>query len=147
MAWIFSLSAECGPSRDAADAIARHFHAWPTTVFQEPGDQGNWWCAVTPEGVGRHGAESPEEAARMTALAEMLYDRLKSAPPCYRFALAGVEVDMFRTYGELLAERDVSLLPGLVVDEAIAVQLSRALAEPALFVPFSSGYRWLPYRS
>jgi hypothetical protein len=61
MALIFSLSAECGPTQEAADSFADHFNesswvssgeeAWKcnTQVFQDGED--NWWCMVCPSGI------------------------------------------------------------------------------------------------
>lgn len=78
----------------------------------------------------------------MTAMGHMLYDHLSSAPSVYRYALAGVEVEEFRDYDELLAETDLTRFPGLVVADS----LWRTLGQPSGFETFAPAYRWLPYR-
>lgn len=133
MAWIFSLSAECEHEADAA-ALAAHFADDPTGVSEDP--CGGWWCGVAPPGV-----DYDDEAAQRDHTAR-LYEHLRSAPPRYRYALAGVEVDEFRRYDELL-EEDLELaptFPGLVLAEP----LWRRLGEPAGFEAFSPGYVWAP---
>ncbi|MEW2503885.1 MULTISPECIES: hypothetical protein [unclassified Amycolatopsis] len=137
MAWVYALNAECGPHEDRAQALARHFADWPTRVFPDGDD---WWCGVLPEGLSRSGAKSAAEAEAMTAAGHALYDRLRTAPPVCRFALAGVETDLFRTFAELRGE-DLRRFPGLVVDD----DLWRQEGAPAEFGEFSPGYRWLPY--
>ena len=38
MAWIFSLSAECGPTQEAADSFADHFNesSWVSSYLWKP---------------------------------------------------------------------------------------------------------------
>jgi hypothetical protein len=139
MAWIFGLSAECGPDAAAAGAVADHFDAWDRRTFQDV--TGNWWCHVTPEGVSRAGVQSAADAAAMTTLGHALYDRLRTAPPTYRYALVGVETDEFRRFDELREDDDVSVFPGLVLSDALWETHGR----PPGFVPFAKGYHWLPY--
>ncbi len=152
MAWIFSLSAECGATHDAADHFANHFNesswvssreeAWTcsTQVFQD--GESNWWCMVCPSGVSEIGVISPEDAHQMTKVGLLLYRRLRSAPS-FRYALVGVEVDEFRTYSELVsAERQSDILvPGLVLAEEVWQQMGC----PVGFRSFKSGYLWKPY--
>jgi hypothetical protein len=76
----------------------------------------------------------------MTELGILLYQQLQSAPP-FRYALVGVEVDEFRTHGELILEAIVPSFPGLVLAEIVW----RSLGASTLFRPFSSGYVWQPY--
>jgi hypothetical protein len=76
----------------------------------------------------------------MTELGILLYQRLQSAP-LFRYALAGVEVDEFRTYSALSAELLDSSFPGLVLAEAIW----RSLGASPLLRSFSPGYVWHPY--
>ncbi|WP_410575244.1 hypothetical protein [Amycolatopsis sp. cmx-4-61] len=139
MAWTFALNAECGERATHAHDLARHFDGWPASVF--PGD-GAWWCGIAPEGLSRTGAHTREEAAAMTAAGRRLYWLLRTAPPVYRYALAGIETDLFRHHDELLAEKDLTIFPGLVVSDRIWT----ATGSHAEFSEFAPGYRWLPYR-
>jgi DNA-binding transcriptional LysR family regulator len=141
MAWIFALNAECGGRETHARDLARHFDGWPARVFGDSG--GGWWCGVAPEGLSRNGAHTPEEAVAMTAAGRRLYWLLRTAPPVYRYALAGIETDEFRTYDELVAEGEgLTVFPGLVVSEDIWA----ATGGRAEFSDFAPGYRWIPYR-
>jgi hypothetical protein len=139
MAWIFGLSVECGERETHARDLARHFDGWPVRIFSHGT---GWWCGVEPEGLSRTGVNSAAEATVMTAAGRKLYWQLRTAPPVYRFALAGVETDEFRTYDELMAEKDLTTFAGLVVSEHILA----ATGKRAEFSDFAPGYRWLPYR-
>ncbi|WP_410593873.1 hypothetical protein [Amycolatopsis sp. lyj-23] len=139
MARIYALNAECGERENHAHDLAHHFDGWPVRVFS---DGTGWWCGVVPEGLSRSGIGSPEDAAAMTAAGRRLYWLLRTAPPVYRYALAGVETDEFRTYAELMAEEDLTTFPGLVVSEDIWT----AAGERTEFSGFAPGYRWIPYR-
>ncbi len=150
MAWVFSLSAECGMEQVAAEQFAKHFNeiSWVlsnssqsqchTEVFQDL--EGNWWCRVCPSGISEVGIYTPESAYLMTELGLLLYQRLRAAPP-FRYALVGVEVDEFRTYGELLEEFSPVAFPGLVLAETVW----QAAGSSPGFRPFSLGYVWKPY--
>ena len=150
MAWIFSLSAECGADQVAAEQFAQHFDglSWVlsnghqsqchTAVFQDI--EKNWWCQACPSGISDVGIDRFDIAYQMTELGISLYQRLQSAPP-FRYALVGVEVDEFRTYSELISEATVLSLPGLVFAETVW----RLLGASTLFRPFSTGYVWQPY--
>ncbi len=139
MARTYALNAECGGRETHARDLARHFEGWPSRVFS---DGAGWWCGVAPEGLSRAGAPTAEEAAAMTEAGRRLYWLLRTAPPVYRYALAGVETAGFRTYAELMAEKDLTVFPGLVVSEDIWA----ATGGRAEFSDFAPGYRWLPYR-
>jgi hypothetical protein len=150
MAWIFSLSAECGWDQRDARAFAVHFDRYvavtdigervpcPCGVVQD-GDAG-WWVSVVPEGVSRSGVRHERDRSQMTQIGLSLYDRLRTAPP-FRFALVGVEADEFRTFKEI--DDDLIRLDfnGLVINDDIW----STLGEPDIFVPFSPGYRWRPF--
>ncbi|WNZ44509.1 hypothetical protein Q2T42_22170 [Leptolyngbya boryana CZ1] len=151
MAWIFSLSIECGTEQSAAEACAEHFRNFPMTlhtlaskaevqVFQD--FEENWWCAVCPTGVSRIGIVTADDANIMTELGILLYGRLQSAP-AFRYALAGIEVDEFRTYSELIddAAELGNQFPGLVLAESVW----QAIGSPTAFHPFGSGYVWKRY--
>jgi hypothetical protein len=149
MAWIFSLSAECGAERFAAERFAQHFEglSWVlsdgdqsqchTVIFQDMED--NWWCRVCPSGVSEMGIEQSDTAYKMTELGILLYHRSQSAPP-FRYALVGLEVDEFRTYSELSSESPPNF-PGLILAETIW----RSLGASPIFRPFSPGCVWQPY--
>lgn len=149
MAWIFSLSAECGPHRAAADALARHFdglvitcasgsrHECATSVYEF---RDSWWALVCPDDVTRIGVRHEEDRRQLTELAIALYDRLRTAP-AFRYALVGVEVDCFRSFDEL---DDVAASPpfdGLVLADGVW----QHIGSPEMFVPFVPGYRWTPF--
>lgn len=150
MAWIFSLSAECGSDASKARLFAQYFDGvtWTlsnghqcqcqTDIFQDLDE--NWWCRVCPNNVSEIGIVSPESAYIMTELGILFYHHLRSAPD-FRYALVGVEVDEFRTYSELLeASSDLSI-PGLV----LATEVGQALEISIAYRPFSPGYIWQPY--
>jgi hypothetical protein len=150
MAWVFSLSAECGSNQDTAEQFSRHFAQcnWTlsngsqshcrTSLFQDLED--NWWCRVCPDQISEIGIEAPEAAFLMTELGLLLYQTLQSAPP-FRYAIVGVEVDECRTYPELLDETSAFNLPGLVISD----QIYQSCAFASTFQSFKSGYHWQPY--
>ncbi|MGK7874472.1 MAG: hypothetical protein AB4426_14540 [Xenococcaceae cyanobacterium] len=150
MAWVFSLSAECGSEQKAAERFSKHFEdvSWVlssgaqsqcrTKAFQDIDE--NWWCQVCPSSVSEIGIEAPDSAYLMTELGILLYQHLRLAPD-FRYALVGVEVDEFRTYSELLDESPNFSFPGLVLSNATW----QTMASPSTFRPFSSGYVWQPY--
>jgi hypothetical protein len=149
MAWIFSLAAECGTEPAAAAFAAyfadqhgsraddRPFQATPS-LFQDLDD--NWWCRVVPDGLSQIGVDAPDAAYQMTELGIALYQRLRTAP-VFRYAIVGVEVDEFRTYGELCEETSLGQFKGLVLSAAI----HQVIADRSTFRPFSPGYLWVPY--
>lgn len=150
MTWAFSLSAECGAEQIAAERFAQHFDglSWDLSgviqsrchvaIFQD--FEENWWCRVCPDNLGEHGIDAPNIAYLMTELGILLYRRLRSAPP-FRYALAGLEVDEFRTYSELSTEVSINGFAGLVLAETVW----RSLGASPFFRPFSTGYVWHPY--
>jgi hypothetical protein len=77
----------------------------------------------------------------MTAVGHQLYEQLRSAPPVYRYALVGVETHEFREFEELSDDDDLTVFPGLVLADAVWLELAR----PPGFDTFSPGYRWIPY--
>lgn len=150
MAWIFSLSAECGAEESSVNRFAQHFEGrewllssdrqclFRTDTFQDL--EQNWWCRVCPNSMSQVGIDSPESAYVMTEIGIFLYQALQSAPS-FRYALVGVEVDEFRTYSELLEDLPTLSIPGLV----IAKQLDRSLETLPTFRPFTADYVWQPY--
>ena len=150
MAWIFSLSAECGSDERNVNKFAQHFEGreWllsngrqcqcRTDNFQDI--EQNWWCRVYPNNMSQVGIDSPESAYVMTELGILLYQNLRFAP-WFRYALVGVEVDEFRTYNELISDLSNLSIPGLV----LAKELTQDIETLPGFLPFSSGYVWQPY--
>lgn len=150
MAWVFSLSVECGPNKNTAEQFSAHFEtvSWTLsnntqphcrdTLFQDVDD--NWWCQICPDSLSEIGIESPDAAYRMTELGILLYQHLRTAPT-YRFALVGVEVDEFRTHSELLDDAPDLNFSGLVLSDT----LWQSIGQPSTFRSFSSGYVWQPY--
>ncbi|MFJ9786077.1 hypothetical protein ACIRSS_41360 [Amycolatopsis sp. NPDC101161] len=128
----YGLNVECGERENHARDLAQHFDGLPSRIFS---DGAGWWCGVAPEAV------AADPVAR-TAAGRQLYWLLRTAPPVYRYALAGVETGEFRTYAELMAEKDLTIFPGLVVSEDIWA----ATGGRADFSDFAPGYRWIPYR-
>ena len=151
MSWIFSLSAECGTEKAIADEFSLYFDkvSWilsknnqsqcHTAIFQDIEE--NWWCRVSPSGIGKVGIDTPETAYIMTEIGILLYQSLRFAPK-FRYALVGLEVDEFRTYSELLEEVSLQSFPGLVIAETIW----QLLGSPPAFRSFSLGYVWKPYQ-
>ena len=149
MAWIFSLSAECGPNKHKAEAVAKHFDRYIAVLddgsrypcsSHVSGIGGAWWAVCCPDDVSRTGVNSEDDERVMTAVGLALYDHLKTSPS-HRYALVGVEVDGFRDYDEIdndVIELDFS---GLVLSD----ELWRHLDAPGMFVPFASGYHWRPF--
>ena len=149
MAWIFSLSAECGSDENNAHKFAEYFEgiSWVlsngrqcqsrTDIFQDIEE--NWWCRVSPSNLSEVGIDSPESAYLMTELGILLYQSLRFAP-LFRYALVGVEVDEFRTYSELIEESSDLSISGLV----LAKTMEQELRTLPVFRPFSPSYVWQP---
>ena len=150
MAWLFSLSAECGVEQATAEQFAHHFDriSWVLSnggqsqsrsgIFQDI--EQNWWCRIYPSSISEQGIDAPETAYLMTELGLLLYQHLRSAP-VFRYALVGVEVDEFRTYSELLTDSSTLAFPGLV----LANPVWQTVGSPPVFRAFSPGYVWQPY--
>ena len=138
MAWLFSLSAECGGEREAAEHFGRAFagkavggHPTQVAVFE---GAGAFWCRVVVDDIDT----SDEGAAERRAIGGLLRDRLRDAP-AFRFAHVGVEVDLFRGWDELVGERfNHPAMDGVVLSEAAY----RHAGSPAGFEPFRPGYVW-----
>lgn len=152
MAWIYQLSVECGEQEQSALSFAKHFEgeSFPlseglqstcsTRVFIDTDK--NWWAIVAPSGLSRSGVNSSEEALDMTIAGRHLYERLLSSPP-FRYAIAGVETEVFRTFSEL-KDTEASLYPrlhGLVMTR----EIWEMVGSPSGFVEFREGYLWLQY--
>jgi hypothetical protein len=151
MAWLFSLSAECGSEESNAHEFSQHFMGQTLILsngspclcradtFQDIEE--NWWCRVYPNNMSEVGIDNPESAYLMTELGILLYQNLRLAPP-FRYALVGVEVDEFRIYSELIEDLPNLSIPGLVLSTKIAQEVETLSG----FQAFSSGYVWQPYK-
>ena len=151
MAWIFSLSAECGASSTTAEEFSRYFSqvSWvlsngsqsqcSTIIYQDI--EKNWWCRVSPSSISQIGINTAEDARLMTEVGILLYRCLRAAPP-FRYALVGVGVDEFKTYSELIEDFPSLAFPGLVLAQTVIQSVD---ITPA-FVQFSPGYVWKPYK-
>jgi hypothetical protein len=160
MAWIFSLSAECGSSRQDAEKFRDYFRDVVLTLadgkkvrcssdryFRDPDEyfqdrDGNWWNFVIPEGMvfGGEGQDSTlRKKEGASEVGFLLYEHLKSAP-FFRYAMVGLEVDGFLEESEFKTT-DLNRYDGIVLSkdfyESLDVQYE--LEE------FSPGYYWRPY--
>ncbi|PAX53251.1 hypothetical protein [Brunnivagina elsteri] len=150
MAWIFSLSAECGSKQEDAEKFAQYFDNILLTlsngtqsqcqvnVFQDIEE--NWWCRVYPNNISEVGVDTAESAYLMTEIGILLYKYLRESPS-FRYALVGIEVDEFRTYNELREELPNLSFPGLVIAESVWNHTFSS----EYFRPFRLGYLWKPY--
>ena len=149
MAWVFSLSAECGPDIANAKTFGQHFNGFTANVrdglhypcdVDEFHDEGAWWVRVVPQNVTRHGIESEQQRRELAEIGYALYERLRTAP-AFRYALVGVEVDGFRSLRELDGEVISLDFSGLVLSD----EIWRGLGSPRVFTTFSDGYDWRPF--
>lgn len=153
MAWVFSLSAECGNVRESAESFTTFFQGLVLTLSDgvEVICQANvfssgkgWWSLVNPSGVIISGGNETNyelcKAIRATEIGYLLYEQLKSAPP-FRYAIVGWEVDGFRDENELDAD-DLETLSGLVLSQEICEKLNGQ----SKLQPFAVGYYWQPYK-
>jgi hypothetical protein len=152
MGWFFQMSIECGEDQSSAQEVARHFEGFSFALSEtknttcstgtiSDADQ-NQWAIVCPSGLSHSGINTEEDSQQMTMAGRHLYERLLSAP-AFRYALAGVETEEFRSFTEL-KEIEASLYPrlhGLVMSH----EIWEILGSPSGFVEFRDGYLWLPY--
>ena len=153
MGTFYQLSIECGEDESLARSVERHYDGYSFEVTRTvrstcspraitDGDQ-NWWVIVSPNGLSASGISSKEDAQQMTIAGRNLYDRLLSSPP-FRYAIAGVETEEFKSFSEL-KEMDAGLysrLAGLVMSR----ETWEAMSSPPGFVPFRNRYLWRPYQ-
>lgn len=161
MAWIYSLSAECGPDRALADAVAAHFEGLSfelvtgktsqCTITVHLDKESNWWADVFPDNLTRSGGSSLTDAIEISEVGFRLYKHLKAAPS-FRFALFGCEVEEFRLFSEL-AEHVVTYGDGLKVFDrdpafnglVLRYDVWADLGRPIAFFPFAENYCWHLY--
>ena len=150
MAYIFELEADC-VTDDAAKRFGSHFAGFSfplpdgrvcrladsdTSVFTDA--DGHARCCVVSVGASLTGSrEVLHTDDERRAFILFLYEHLRKAPP-FRFAVAGIECHDFS-----LCDRDGRLSPmdGLVICDQVFVDAGC----PADFLPFTAGYRWIPF--
>ena len=125
MTWYFGLAIETG-NREDADKLANYFtevsKLWHTPqeekvrTFQDTED--NWWCHIYFEWY-------EEQTPNLT----YLYEALKESECEYRYAAAGLEVDEFRTYSELIEDLPTLDIKGLVISSKLAKQEEKNLSK------------------
>jgi hypothetical protein len=161
MAWIYSLSAECGPDKGQAELFADHFEGLSfelvtgntsvCSVGVHPDGENNWWAGVFPSNITRSDGSGLRDAIEISEVGFRLYKHLESAPR-FRFALFGCEVEEFRLYSRLAD--DVAIyrdgrtefnnhpaFSGLV----LSTEIWEGLGKPTAFFPFGDNYRWRLY--
>jgi hypothetical protein len=151
MAYIFSLSAECGNLRENAETFTNYFQnltlklsdgleiLCSSNIFRDGAN--NWWSLVNPTGIIVSGrSEDKTELCKTERTSEvgfLLYEHLKTAPP-FRYAIVGWEVDGFREFDD----NDLQTLDGLVFSQEFCEKFNCF----SKFKPFATGYYWQPYR-
>ena len=152
MGTFFQLSIECGGEESLARSVGNHYEDYSFEITETlksicscriitDADQ-NWWAIVSPSGLSASGISTNEDARYMTIAGRHLYARLLSSPP-FRYAIAGVETEEFRSFSEL-KDTDANLYPrlhGLV----LAREIWESVGCPSGFVEFRDRYLWLPY--
>lgn len=139
MAWIFSLSAECGPDPERAERLGNGFQGrfllgLPFHAGRFRDAEGNWWGIAV--------LDLEHDDWRVPMATRGCLARLREEDLGFRYALAGVEVDEFRTMGELVPDLAAGLkVPGLVLSEAVW----EAAGRPVGYAPFRRGYVWAPW--
>jgi hypothetical protein len=153
MGWFFQMSIECGPDDLLARSVIAHFQGYRIGVSDSitltcsaglfVDEDGNRWAIATPRGLSTSGINTNEDAEHMTIAGQQLYKRLSSSPP-FRYALAGLETEDFRTLSDMkdADETLYSRLPGLVLSK----ETWEYLGHPCGFIDFRTGYVWRPYR-
>ena len=100
MPWQFAFAAECGPERKNAEAVLENIvdSDWCPGPFYghlEEDEEENWWAQVNFPDL----KEEQYEEVR-----ELIYNNIKELN--FRYALADIEVDIFRTYSQLKEDLD-----------------------------------------
>ena len=162
MAWVYSLSAECGSDKNQAEIFAEHFKdlsfellTGKTSVCSvnvHSNAESNWWAAIFPDNITRSDSSGLTDAIEISEVGFRLYKHLKSAPQ-FRFALFGCEVEEFRLHSELANDVAVyrdgriqfnnhSAFDGLV----LSLEIWEELGKPVAFFHFMGNYRWRLYK-
>lgn len=129
MAWLFSLSVECGPTPEDAERLGQALLARvevPARLRTFSDASGGAWVSVIVEDIDE------DDTDAVDALADRLRLVLATTSLPFRFGLAGIEVDEARTWPELLEDIGEGALFGGVV---LHSQQWQALGEPPGFAP------------
>jgi hypothetical protein len=139
MTYQVGLAIEC---RDFASAtqVSNYFSVWVAThtgilirsltkVKGHQDSENNYWITI----YHKYDLAPPNLA--------YLYDALQVSKLDYRYALAGIEVDEFRTYSELIEDLPTIDIPGLVISSKLIKK-----ANKNSYKIFSEGYFWQPYK-
>ncbi|PKN56748.1 MAG: hypothetical protein CVU56_14545 [Deltaproteobacteria bacterium HGW-Deltaproteobacteria-14] len=129
MAWLFSLSVECGPNPDAAERLGPALLARvevPARLRTFNDAAGGAWVSLIVEDIDEEDIDAVE------ALADRLRLVLATTSLPFRFGLAGIEVDEVRTWPELVEDiGEGALFGGVVLHSA----QWKALGAPPGFAP------------
>lgn len=132
MVWLYSLSVECN-SKESAEQVSDSVKPVPfIECVSYPDIENNWWTVITID---------PNLGYYELQLNIILYHCLQSIPYVYRYALVGLEVYEFRTYSELIEEKNINSFKGLVVSNSLKDLLHINNKE---WKVFNDGYLWLP---
>ena len=150
MALLIELAIEFGKNREIADNAVLHFqdHSFKFSdglesilkTYRIEDYEGNSWLCIYPSGLSKSGVCSESDAKQMSEVGNYLYELLKSAPD-FRFAIVGVEVELFRLESEIKEIDDVDY-DGVVLSSKIWEMVGR----PDNFILFREGYYWRPYK-
>ena len=116
MALLFELAIEFGKNKSIADKAVNHFQGYICKLsdglesifktYRVEDFEGNSWLCIYPSGLSTSGICSEKDARQMSEVGEHLYNLLKTAPE-FRYAIVGVEVELFRLESEIQALDDV----------------------------------------
>lgn len=155
MAWIFSLSIECGIAESDAKFICQYFEGL-IVKFKDGQDttfsthilidgEKNYWAVVSSRHIKVGGSDSPvlTDSQYTSEAGWQLYKKLKAAPVVFRYALVGWEVEEFRTFSQLDKEDlELGVFPGLVISNEIWERFGK----PSHFEPFNESHFWQIYQ-
>lgn len=146
MAWIFSLSIECGEDQSNAEAVRSTFcnlglnFEYGSRLSQD--NENNWWCIVTP--TYQSSTKENKNAADLEKGLELLanyFSNLNSQSIYFRYGLVGLEVDLFREYSELKTDKDFYRFPGLVICKNAFAELEEVVDQyPKKFEEINQNY-------
>jgi len=116
-------------------------------VFQD--NEGNWQVIVFPTCISRSGVNSEKDYIELTECGLRLYKRLLTAPT-FRYSLAGIEVDGFSRFSELVnlvwtgsfGQKSVFHHPGLFLRQDVWEHIGK----PVGLWKFRPGFGWNSYQ-
>lgn len=129
MAYVFSLSVECGLSTTAAAAVGDELRELLQVSVRQRrfrDTEDGAWVSLVVDNVNL------DDTTSTGALAKQLQSVLAATPLPFRFGLAGVEVDEARTWRELVDDiKTGSLMSGVVLNHEVWTEVG----SPSGFVP------------